>query len=74
LESLLGRPVFASLPKEYSRLLQSYSECRLLKKGVLSEEFNRLAGRMIGQEREKAAAGLPEWLSGLGMFGRKVLQ
>jgi pilus assembly protein CpaE len=74
LESLLGRPLFAVLPNEYSRLFRSYSECRLLNKGALAEAFDRLAGRMIGEEGEPRPAAMPDWLSGLGLFGRKVVE
>ena len=67
---MLGRPLFANLPNDYSRLFRSYSECRLLTKGALAVEFDRLAGRMIGQERDPAPPAA-DWLSSLGLFGRK---
>jgi hypothetical protein len=54
-KSLLGRPLFAVLPNEYSRLFRSYSECRPLSKGALAEAFDRLAG-----------AGAPDPLSQIG--------
>ena len=37
-------------------------------------EFDRLAGRMIGQEREgDRVSAKADWLASLGLFGRKAL-
>jgi pilus assembly protein CpaE len=76
LESLIGLPLFANLPNEYSKLFHSYSECRLLAKGgALAVELERLAARMIGEEPKKeGAAKGGGWLEGLGLFGRKVFE
>jgi pilus assembly protein CpaE len=76
LETLIGLPLFANLPNEYSKLFHSYSECRLLTKGagVLAAEFEGLAARMIGEERKQTGAAKGGWLEGLGIFARKALQ
>jgi pilus assembly protein CpaE len=74
LESLIGVPLFANLPNEYSKLFQSYSECKLLTDGGgLATEFDRLAGRMIGEDRKKGTAK-SGWLEGFGLFGRKAFE
>lgn len=70
---LIGLPLFATLPNEYSRLFQSYSENRLLPKGgVLAEELDHLAGRMIGEIQVRPGKTAPDWFSALGWFGRKA--
>ncbi len=72
LESLLGLPLYANLPNEYSRLVNSYSEGRLLPEGgVLAMELDRFAGLLLGERVEKPASRMPEWLAGLGLFGRR---
>jgi pilus assembly protein CpaE len=67
LEDLLGLPLFAHLPNDYSNLFQSYSECKLLPEGgPLARELHSLARRIMGLESESAKRGLslPEWLTG----------
>ena len=74
LESLLGLPIDTNMPNEYSRLFESYSECRLLTKGgALAAEFERLAARMIGEKggQDEGVAG--NWIEGLRGFGRWIL-
>lgn len=72
LESLLGLPLYASLPNEYSRLFKSYSECRLLPKGgALAHALDKLAAKMIGsKEPERAVKG--DWMPSFGWFARKA--
>ena len=75
LESMIGQAPFASLPNEYSRLFESYAECRLLKDGLLATALDRLASRMIGEEPEPPRpAARAEWMNGFGLFGRKALE
>jgi pilus assembly protein CpaE len=72
LESLIGLPLFANLPNDYSRLFRSYSECKLLAKGgALAVELDRLAGRMVGEEVRQPERS-KGWAGGLPWFGRKA--
>src|SRR5436190_2770864 len=75
LESLIGLPLFGNLPNEYSKLFQSYSECKLLAKdgGVLAGEFGRLASRMMGEE-EKGEASKGNWFEGLRLSRRRAFE
>jgi pilus assembly protein CpaE len=75
LESLIGLPLFANLPNEYSKLFRSYSENKLLTKGgILAVEFERLGARMIGEEPKPRVPQKSGWLEGLGLFGRKAFE
>jgi pilus assembly protein CpaE len=75
LESLIGLPLFANLPNEYSKLFRSYSENKLLAKGgILAVEFERLGSRMMGEEPKPRAPQKGGWLEGLGLFGKKAFE
>jgi len=69
LETLIGLPLYANLPNEYSKLFRSYSECRLLRKGsALAAGFDRLAARMIGEDHPARESQKAAWLDWVGLL------
>ena len=77
LEQLIGLPIYAHLPNDYSKLFDSYSECKLLPPGSpLAQELDRLARRMMGLEKDvgKLKASLSEWLAGMFMTSRRAAE
>jgi pilus assembly protein CpaE len=75
LESLIGLPLYANLPNDYTRLFQSYAECKLLAKGgPLAVEFDRLAARMVGERQEKGRSRISEWVAGFNWLTRRVVE
>jgi len=54
LESMLGAPIYMTLPSDYPALNESYTEGKLLPPGtVLGKQFSRLAMKIAGTEDQR---------------------
>jgi pilus assembly protein CpaE len=57
LESMLGAPVYASLPDDYQALQEAYADGRMLdSKSTLGKQFSRLAAKIAGVTEPKKKA------------------
>jgi pilus assembly protein CpaE len=66
LEKMLGVPIFAMIPNDYTELYETYAEGRMLNRNsALGKQISRLAMKLVNVEEEKTAKPKKRF----GLFG-----